>query len=184
MRFNDEVYARLSAMPTVTTVVLAGQWSNQIVGRVLLREGSALTVVDTNDRLVADALSQTVAKIRLLGKRVVIVEPPPSADFDPRRCNERLIEQVVTFGASRDCRIDRQVYEKMSLAMRAMIHDVETSSQVHIIRLASPLCGPTSCDTTWQSTILYQDAGHISYEGFAALAKRTNVLNEINNFAK
>lgn len=184
MKFNDEVYARLNAMPTVNTVVLAGQWSNQLTGKVLQRDGSVMTVVDASPRLVTAALLETVARIRSLGKRVLIVEPPPSADFDPRRCNERLIEALATFGASSHCRIDRRVYEVKTTTMRAMIREVETTGPVHVIRLAASLCGATSCDTMWPGTMLYQDSNHISYEGFAALAKRTNVLNEISKFAK
>lgn len=184
MKFNDQVFARLALTPSVKTVVLAGQWANQLTGKVLIRGATTLDIVDTSDQLVATALSETVAKIRTLGMGVVIVEPPPSADFDPRRCNERMLEGMWFFGASRDCRIDRASYEQKSAPMRAMIRNVEASSSVHIIRLAESMCGPSRCDTRWQDTILYQDGGHISYEGFAAVAKRNNVLNELRVFSK
>ena len=184
MKFNDQVYARLALMPTVNTVVLAGQWSNQLTGRVLRRDGAALESVETNSPMVASALSETVEKIRALGKRVVIVEPPPSADFDPRRCNERLAEGVWFFGASPNCAIDRAFYEQQTGQMRAMIRDVESRKSVHVVRLADALCGASRCDTKWQDTILYKDGGHISSEGFAAIARRMKLVNELTIFAK
>ncbi len=179
MKFNDQVYSRLSDMPTVTTVVLAGQWSNQMDGKVLQRDGTVLTVVGTTPRLVAAGLAQTVARVRSLGKRVVIVEPPPSADFDPRRCNERLIEAVLTFGASNDCSIDRASYEQKSEQMRDMLRDVESQNAVHIVRVAPIMCSSTKCRTILHGTILYRDGGHLSTDGFAMLAKNANILNEI-----
>lgn len=184
IKFNDQVYARLRAMPTVSTVILAGQWSNLMTGTVLQRGGSGQTVIDTDDRLVAASLSETVAKIRSLGKRVVLVEPPPSADFDPRRCNERLIEQVVSFGASDDCAIDRTQYEQKSELMRKMIKGVESQSKVHVVRFVPVMCSGEKCQTKWRGTILYRDAGHLSTDGFAMLAKSGKILSEIEAYAR
>jgi len=184
IRFNEQTYRRLAQMPTVDTVVLSGSWSNHLGAKLLRKVDGEPRLIDSDNAAVNQALTETIMKIRGLGKRVIIIAPPPSAGFDPGRCNERLVEGKWSFGASVDCRIAKEAYEKQAGATLAFLADIEKRTGVHVVRLSDTLCDKSYCDTRWGDTLIYRDSGHFSHEGSIALASRARLLATIEALAR
>lgn len=53
--------------------------------------------------LAARHLSYTVRELQALGKRVLVVAPPPTAGFNSAACQERRLKGQLILGAPRDC---------------------------------------------------------------------------------
>jgi len=67
------------------------------------------------DPSISDAIKhmqETILKIRSLGKRVVVVAPPPASNFDIGLCLERKASGKPTFGADNGCQIAVSDYHR------------------------------------------------------------------------
>lgn len=184
IRFNEQTYRRLAQMPTVETVVLSGSWSNHLGARLLRKVDGEPALINSDDAAVTQALTETIMKIRGLGKRVIIIAPPPSAGFDPGRCNERLVEGKWSFGGPVDCSIAKDGYEKQAGTTLAFLAEIERRTGVHVVRIADTLCDQSRCDTRWSDTLIYRDSGHLSHEGSVALTRRAGLLATIEALAR
>jgi hypothetical protein len=153
-------------------------------GELLVNDGNGMKIVRGSAALVENSLSETVAAIHRAGKRVVLVEPPPTADFDPATCNERLMERKWFFGAPVDCSIDRAMYERKTAEFRGVLSGVGAAQGVGTFSPVTSLCGATRCDTKWQEVFIYRDGGHLSYEGSVALAVRAEMLRTLVRIAQ
>ena len=56
------------------------------------------------------ALRRTIEAVHALGKKVVLIAPPPSSDFDIGACLERRLSGAIAFGGRPGCLIDRAQY--------------------------------------------------------------------------
>ncbi len=114
-------------------------------------------------------LLKTVAEIQAMGKRVVVIAPPPTADFNIASCQERHINHMIAFGGPEDCAIERKNYEALRAAILQFLHQLE--KDVPVIWFDDWLCHADECATTINNTMIYRDNGHFSYAGSVLVAK-------------
>ncbi|MEZ5730359.1 MAG: acyltransferase family protein [Burkholderiaceae bacterium] len=118
MAFNDSVLEYLARTPSIDTVVLASPFAEAVDGNasyrssaIRVRDRGTITEVMARGQAGHDALARTVGAIRALGRRVVIVAPPPSTPLDAGRCLRRRDAGLITFGDTLgDCRLDESTY--------------------------------------------------------------------------
>ena len=98
LEFNQMVLSHIATDKSIEVVVLSspfGQylgpelWGHGQKFRSLVLDGGELAEYEPTIGRAVFAMKETVAKVRALGKRVVIVAPPPSNGKDMRRCLER-----------------------------------------------------------------------------------------------
>jgi hypothetical protein len=119
----------------------------------------------------AAAIAQTARAVRAVGKRVVFFAPPPSADVDVGACLERQLSGRLRIGAETDCTIPVSDYQARRARVLALTAAIERAG-VPVIRLADFLCDREACVTMLDGTLVYRDAGHLSYDGSRLLATR------------
>ena len=163
--FNQTVLGALTReLASTETVVLSSPWIYLLDSQLLDGKND---VIGGNAEVVGEALLQTVGAIRALGKRVVIVAPPPNGGFDMGRCNERLETGKVSFGATSDCNFRFDTYKIWFSSVRTMLDMVKAKGSVEIIWYDEVMCDLPSntCKTKEDRKILYTGGGHLSYEG-------------------
>jgi peptidoglycan/LPS O-acetylase OafA/YrhL len=173
LSFNDSVIAYLAAHPEIRTVVLsspfyeyfdpARRMLHVVDGQVRMEQPDAGTALET---LVA-----TIARIRALGRRVVIVAPPPSTGFDYTHCLERRARSRTLFGRFIDCNIPLARYHASKREVFAFLQQVHARADVEVVSFDPFLCDDRRCRTELDGTLLYRDEGHLSYDGSVALAR-------------
>jgi peptidoglycan/LPS O-acetylase OafA/YrhL len=171
--FNRDVIAHLEQSPSIGAVVLGSSFErfvNPNLGRVLRSTGAGATLVTPSVELARAALRNTVAAITRLGKRVIVVSPPPTSTFDVGACLERITHGKPTLGPNATCQIadaDRREHQRLVLELMA---EVARWPDVKLVDLAVPLCNDGVCRTVQSGRPLYADEMHLTVEGSTLLA--------------
>jgi hypothetical protein len=129
-------------------------------------------------------LKATVDRVRILGKKVVVVGPPPQAGFDVARCLERVHTKMLMIGIPEGCRIDKETYARNNADVLHFLDMIPRSAHVDVIDLTSYLCGREFCETDIEGTSLYMDSAHLSREGSVLLGNKTMLLQQITRVAR
>lgn len=155
--FNDSALAAIIAIPSVRHVVISSPF-----GRVLRDQGQSL-FVDGEVQPFSDAgregLTFALQTLIDAGKVPVIIAPPPRAEFDARRCNERQMEFKPSFSRA-ECWIPNQ-----PRPVTDILTSVGSQTGVTVFDPAAVLCGRVACRTRSGDAILYHDAGHVTEVG-------------------
>ncbi len=193
MKFNQSVLEYLSQAHSIETVLLSGEFNKYVDPRrtaafqewtVLLRGNGALTEREPDIGRALTAMKTTIRAIRALGKKVVIVAPPPTSDFNIGSCLERKATQLVFWGAPDDCRVSTGHYADAKGAMLDFLERLSAEEHVDVIRFDEALCSDGQCATELEGTPLYRDAGHLSYDGSRLLASRIKLGELVMRHAK
>ena len=189
MKFNASVVEYLRSASSVEVVVLSSPFSNYLSDSYL---GLHTTLADVAGQVVeqnpsvasaTEHLLRTVSILRALGKRVVIVAPPPSTGADIGRCLERKTAGKLTLGAERDCAIPLDDYRKTE-QQRLSFLDSLPRQGVDVIRMDDVLCTGGRCATEIDGTFIYRDSGHLSYDGSVLIARRMQLGTQVWRRAK
>jgi peptidoglycan/LPS O-acetylase OafA/YrhL len=186
--FNESVVRYLKKADSVKTVVLSSplkQYVNK-TERLLIwdvRDGS-YRIVDASLTEAVKSLKRTVDTVRALGKRVVVVAPPPSGGFDIGRCIERLENRLLTVGGSDECNIDMSAYRVERGKVLELLAALPQQADVEVIRFDSYLCDSKACRTQIDGTFIYRDGGHLSHEGSIFMANAVSLVEKINQEAR
>ena len=178
IRSNQAVLEHLAAAPSVEVVVLSSQFSQYLSGKRL----RALPGVDVDggEAVAARSLIATVAAVRSLGKRVVVVAPPPQADFDVGRCLELKANGKTIFGTDKpSCGIAEARYRLANSEVRSLLDRVAREADVPVIRFDDVLCQAGVCATELKGTMLYRDQGHLSVDGSALLGREMGLTAKL-----
>lgn len=178
IKFNYAVYERLSKLPSVETVVLSSPFMQYLhrdyaVGgwRLLSRHGAEFKEQEVSWELAFETMRRTVEKIRSLGKKVVIVAPPPSSGFNIGRCLERVESGLPVVGGGANCFIRVEEYVASREPVIRLLKKIE-ADVVPVIFLSDYLCDEKLCATHFNGKFVYRDAGHFSYEGSTLVAEK------------
>lgn len=185
--FNDSVLEYLAEHPELRTVVLSSIFRPYLSAQdfhLLLREGEEFVSLEPGSSPAVQALARTIASIRALGRKVVIVAPPPSLDFNIGACLERSLEHRLVLGAPEDCTIDQKRYETMQKDVLDLLAEIERTSNVGIIRFDPALCSEGRCRSQLDQALVYRDAGHLSHDGSRVLAQRISLMARIDELAR
>ncbi len=172
--FNRQVLLRIRDEPSIQIVVLAGALHAYFLDGVRPHhEQHGLNTVNTEH--VAKALERSIVDIRNLGKRVVIVRSPPTADFDVGLCLERKELGRALIGPLADCDIPREMARQRAAKAEEVLAKVERRTGVAIIGFDDALCNENRCRTTLGSQRLYRDNSHLAIGGDEVLAKEVRI---------
>ncbi len=172
--FNRRVLKLIEAEPSIEVVVLAGALHAYFLDGVrAYREGEGAITADAG--LVVNALEQTVLDLRRLGKRVVFLKSPPTADFDVGLCLERKALGLPLAGPLASCDIPREMARARASEASAIIAAVGQRVDMPVISSDEALCDELRCRTMLKGDRLYRDNGHLSIAGGKALARELNL---------
>lgn len=185
--FNQSVIDFLRTASAIETVVLSTPFATYVTEEnfehVVLR-GSRFESLPVTSAVALASMRHTIDAIRALGKKVVLIAPPPSADFDIGGCLERQISGTVMFGGQKGCAIDRANYLSKSAGPLAFLDSISSVADVSVIRFDSWLCNPSTCATLLDGTMIYRDTGHLSFAGSKFMAKRMHLAKLIIDQSK
>lgn len=185
--FNKSVIDYLHTATAIDTVVLSSPFSAYVTHENyehVVENGQAFSSVPVSTAAAQAGLHRTVEAIRALGKKVVLIAPPPSVDFDIGGCLERQISGTIAFGGRKGCTIDRVEYQTKRANVLDLLNAVSTHADVAVIRFDPYLCHANVCETLLDGTMIYRDVGHLSYAGSELLAKRMQLARLLREQAK
>lgn len=187
LAFNDSVADYLATTSTVEVVVMASQFAQYLPGNPQLsREGGnsqgaagAVTLREGSEDLAAEALRRSIADVRALGKRVVLVAPPPSASgIDVGRCLELKANGKAVMGAHMpSCAISESLFRVDRAPVQSLLNRVANEANVPVFYLDQFLCQSGICAAELDGTFLYRDGGHLTYDGSRLLGKKLDLAN-------
>ena len=182
LEFNEAVLGYLRATPSITTVVLSSPFAPYVrPDRTLLTRETTAAVRETQASVsvALTALQRTVAEVRALGKRVVVVGPTPSSGVDVAHCAERLALGLLTFGAEPACAIPATRARGLWPEVVSFLDRAKSEMSLPVIRLTDAMCDATTCHTMQDERSLYRDESHLSYHGSEVIARRMRLLERI-----
>lgn len=185
--FNDSVLAYLKSAPQVKTVVLASLFSQYVSSpdsMHLTRNDSGYVVQDALSTDAVASMVATIDAIRSAGKKVVVVAPPPSAEFNIGACLERRVTGRLMLGSQNNCEISADRYRLRQAPVRELLDQVAKKADVNLINFDDFLCNEFVCKTSLDGAFLYRDGGHFSYDGSEVVAKKTALMHRIQAMAR
>ncbi len=175
--FNASVLGYLAANADIKVVVLSSALAQYVPGAEdlnwhnLVKTSDGFKVEPQSEKQLIDALAETVAAVRQLGRRVVLLAPPPSSSFDASRCQERLAEHKPTVTTHPDCTFTTAEFHTDRRPILDFLSDIRTRDVVPILDLSTWMCATGHCKTRLNGTIVYRDGVHLSAAGSMAIAK-------------
>lgn len=160
--FNRSVIEYLKRMPSIKTVILAGNYESYFTGAPLwVRQPDgkmSLSKVDSD--VVTRHFVRGLTAIGMKDRRVIVFGPPP-----PSRgaCAERRSIGKIVIGANPNCATDRSWVD--SKLARAKAFWVTVSKYAEEASFLPALCDERFCQTVIDGVPLYRDGAHLSYEG-------------------
>ncbi|MFC0804463.1 acyltransferase family protein [Ensifer sp. P24N7] len=186
IRFNDSVLAILKNQPEVSTVVISSPFATAVSKDFMLlkRSNDTFAEVEASVDGAAEGIKSLVEAVRALGKRVVVVAPPPVASFDIADCLERKARGGVMLGRYSDCKIHVSDYRHMRSRTLELLNQVASKADVEVVSYQDYLCDDTTCKTEIDGKFLYRDSGHLSYEGSEIIAGKTRLAETLIRAAR
>ncbi|AUX78850.1 acyltransferase family protein [Sinorhizobium fredii] len=186
IRFNDSVLSILKNQPEITTVAISSPFDAPVSSDFILlkRTGDTFTEVEASVDGAAEGIKSLVEAVRALGRRVVVVAPPPVANFDIGDCLERKARGSLMLGDYRDCKIHVSDYRRMRSRTLELLNQVAMKADVEVVSYHDFLCDGTTCKTEIDGKYLYRDSGHLSYEGSELIARKTRLAQRLIRAAR
>lgn len=156
-------------------------------GSLVFRDsGSSSHQAAKNSDAVAGYLAETVLAIRSMGRKVVLVAPPPSTmDIDYGRCVElRLIGRNAIGADSQDCAMSAERYRVVRGPTISLLEKVSKQVDVDVLNFDSFLCEGEFCRVEVGGYMIYRDNQHLSYEGSRYLGLATDLSGTIEALAR
>jgi len=190
LAFNESVIRYLEHADSVKTVVLSSPF-NVVVDNTnyqLLKRGTngqnGLLRVDAGVAAAAEGIKATVDRLRALGKKVVVIAPPPQAEFDIGRCLERFDSGLPTIGITAGCKINVVAYKNSSAQVLQLLQALPKVANVDVVGFDDILCRGDFCETYINNVLIYRDAGHFSYDGSVLVSNTIDLLEKIRQSAR
>ncbi len=192
LAFNRSVLDYVRGTPSLEVVVLASPFRQYLTPEDGKHHWRALATVDgtavereVSVELAADYLRQTVRTLRALGKRVVIVAPPPSAGFNIGSCMERREQGKLVIGAPlADCSVPLADYRRFHARSRELLARLNGEEGLQIVSFDALLCDDSRCKTRIGDQFLYIDVGHLTHEGSVLLAGKLGLRGILDGGAR
>ena len=181
LSFNDSVLTYLEAHPEIRVVILGSKWRQYFNdegqdGFLASLSGATPVVVKSLDRqTIETSIRALVTRVAASGRKVLIVQPPPSADFNIYQCAQRKLEGLLYFGPPDTCRIDQSSAATRDAGLSALLRTLAPIAGVTSYSFANLLCNGESCRTELDKVLLYRDEGHLSHQGSRILGKQSTL---------
>lgn len=184
--FNASVLEYARTTPSVETVVLSSVFKQYMTPEelhVMVRANGAETQRGGGVDVALKGIENTVRSLRAMGKKVVVIAPPPAMDWDAGLCAERRLRGLPTFGPNADCSIPDGEYRDKRKNVLAFLERLQSQLDVNVIRFDDTLREGDRYSTMQGGTINYIANGHLSYHGSVALARKMNIWELIDTKA-
>jgi peptidoglycan/LPS O-acetylase OafA/YrhL len=187
LRFNQSVLEYLASTPHIEVVVLSSAFVQYLDASAWGRRGFRSLSIKDGKTFEQDpglpgserAMRETVLRVRSLGKRVVVVAPPPSSYFDVGTCLERKASGKVILGIDTHCRIAVSDYHRHHALVFQFLARLPGEAGVNVVRFDEFLCSAQSCATELEKTFIYRDGGHFSHDGSRLVAGRMALTDRL-----
>jgi hypothetical protein len=187
MAFNDSVVDYLKKTPSIQTVVLSSvfkQYMTTADFHNLVRTDSGLLEKPGTVDAALEGVGRTVNAIRDLGKRVVVVAPPPAMDWDAGRCAERLLRGMPTLGNDADCVTKDIDYREKRKNVLSFLQKLPDKINVSVIFFDDVLRLGDGYEPLHDDEIIFISNGHLSHRGSEILAKKIQLGDQIFRLAR
>ncbi|MGY4827993.1 acyltransferase family protein [Sphaerotilaceae bacterium SBD11-9] len=191
LAFNESVIEYLSKTPTIDTVVIASLFGQYLGVSYGEQSWIAGTIVNgrvvgqpPNVALVKQSMATTVARVRALGKRVVVIAPPPSSGPNVGRCLERVATGKISLGMNARCEMPVADVQRHQAPILELLKQLPAAADVAVFDFNSVLCSTQTCVSQLDGTFLYRDEHHLSYDGSRLLAKKLDLGNTLRAMAR
>ncbi|MFM5908634.1 MAG: acyltransferase family protein, partial [Novosphingobium sp.] len=187
LSYNRDVIEYIARTPSIQTVVLSS------VFKQYMTEGETHLLVRTpqGDREVAGGvepalagIGKTITEIRKLGRKVVVIAPPPAMDWDAGMCTERRLRGMPTYGDHADCAIPDAAYQAKRANVLRFLSEVPKRHGAQVIMFDPWLKQGDSYPVYPTGKIWYIANGHLSYTGSIDLAQKMKLGELIAQQAK
>lgn len=184
IRFNESVLRYLATSPSIDVIVLSSPFAYYLSGRIWRASGSGIVHDAASERLALEAMRGTIARVRVLGKRVVVVAPPPIPGWDIGRCLQRMAEAKPILGVNEECKVPVLDYLRFQAPVHAFLASVARELDVDVVSFDQVLCGARVCETVLDGKFVYRDRGHFAHEGIPVVAKRMDLAGRLMRHAR
>jgi peptidoglycan/LPS O-acetylase OafA/YrhL len=190
MRFNQSVLGYLRDHPEIHTVVLSSAMAQYVPGeesvnfRLLVKNrDESYSIRPLSVDTTEQGLANTADALHAMGKRVVLIAPPPSTDFDIGRCLERQNEDYLTVFPETGCNIDVENYRSYRSSILDFVKLAQQKASIGVIDFSAFLCGKSVCATRLAGVPLYRDGAHLSIPGAQLLGKEMDLPGAVLRLA-
>ena len=167
IKHNDDVLEWLGRQPDIEYVVLGSPWSTVLESdaKTFNRAG----VVGPSGKQGVDGLRETIASIKSLGKKPVIVLATPTNNEDIGECVLRTAANNIS---SSQCDFNLEI-DARHASNQAVIN---AKPGAPAFWLDDFICPEGICLSQREGVIIYRDGGHLSREGSTFLGKKYNLM--------
>jgi peptidoglycan/LPS O-acetylase OafA/YrhL len=183
--FNASVLEHVAASRSIKVVVLSsafGQYLDATSNRLL--DSAGLSPAEPGVDSVVSLLKGTVDTLRALGKRVIVIAPPPRGNFDIGACVERRETGKWNAGPLAECELPVALYREYREDVLSLMARLPRDAGVSVVSFDDVLCTGNTCSTSVDDAFVYRDGGHLTREGSIALATRLNLAGRLLREAK
>ena len=178
--FNHSVFNYLKDKKSVDTVILSSFFGQYLEypfysiydGTKTLGE---LTKQEQLD-LVVHSFSETIDSLRAVGKKVVIIAPPPAMKFDAGRCEARKENQMLRLGQYADCVMPYDAILDLRQDVYVLMNKIKKKSSVEIIMFDDHLLEDGMITTSAEGVNIFIANAHLSYQGSKILAQKMDLM--------
>lgn len=177
--YGHSVIDYIRRTPSLKVVILSGQYFRTLEGGAArglrgLDDGSfGPAPLGINPTVAAQRA--TVATLRKLGLRVVIVFMPPSSNLNLGNCWERMTEGLPIFGPHRGCRLATNDPARAEQAFDALLAGFSDGGTVPVIRPDRALCNARECQIAEGDRPIFRDTGHFTTHGSLIVGRRLDL---------
>jgi peptidoglycan/LPS O-acetylase OafA/YrhL len=162
---NDKVFEWLRAHPTVQYVVVSSPF---IFSDNRVLQGGVIK--DYDPEIIKNSFVETVEKLKAIGKKVVIMSPPPNNGENIGDC----ISKAARFGVSPSkCDFDIASFSGPTREGYKFLKSIQDI--VPIIWLDELICINGVCKVTEDGLPIYRDTQHLSKAGSSLLGRKFNL---------
>ncbi|QLL42439.1 acyltransferase family protein [Sulfitobacter pontiacus] len=166
IRFNDEVLGWLRENRQIELVILSSRFDQLIENDIQAADGASLP--SRSIESIVAGIRDTVNEIRKSGTQVIIVSPPPRADYDIGQC---LVKSVMFDRDLENC----DFASGINTSAFEMLRQVTELVPVHWLQ--NEICNEKKCFARRSDTFIYRDDKHLSNEGSVLLGIQNSWLS-------
>lgn len=158
IKFNDETLAYIEDSK-IPNIILSSKF---LYSSTMINRNGVFVSADDKTSYQISALTDLIRHLSSIGKRVFVVGPTPSVNFDIGMCGAKTI---VYDRAESSCDFSLEASNYNDFAKFAS----SLNGNFKLIHLIDVICPDGLCDVIQGDTLLYRDSGHLSIEGSVLL---------------
>jgi hypothetical protein len=119
-----------------------------------------------------------------LGRKVVLIAPPPTAPFNVRLCLDRKNSGKLMFGPFSQCVVTLEAHHRANASVLSALRRLPGEVGLNVVSLEDILCRQGTCETQSDGISIYVDGHHLSRRGSVIVADRVQLLAQVRALAR